>query len=88
MSRSHLIPPPPTPGLTTVALPVPDATLYQSLHPQRGANAALCVGVTVAMARALQKAACKEAEVTTEKRIPGFACGGFSPHRPQTDASC
>lgn len=45
-------------GKAIVALPIVDVTLYQILHPQLGTNAALCDGVTVAMTRALQKAAC------------------------------
>lgn len=60
-----------TPGLTTVAFPILDITLDQVLHPQLRANAALCDGVTVTMARTLQEAPCKEAsgaEVTMEKR--------------------
>lgn len=64
-----------TPGLTTVALAIPDIALDQVLHPQLRADAALGDGVTVTVARTLQKATCKEAseaEVTTEERgIPG-----------------
>lgn len=52
---------PPARGLTAVALPIPDVTPYQVLHPQLGAHTALRDGVTVTVARALQKAACKEA---------------------------
>lgn len=80
-----------TSGLTTVALPIVDVTLYQILHPQLGTNAGLCDGVTVAMTRALQKAAYREAsgqKSPWRKGSLASACCGFSHFRPQTDASC
>lgn len=50
----------PSPRLTAVALPIPDVTLYQVLHPQAGAHTALRDGVAVTVARAPQKAACED----------------------------
>lgn len=89
--KPPLLEPPTTPGLTTVAFPIPDITLDQVLHPQLGANTALCDGVTVTMARTLQKASCKEASeaevIMEQRRLPGFSCVFFF-HRPWREAPC
>lgn len=46
--------------LTTIALTIPHIMLYEVLHPQLGANATLCDGVTVTVTWTFEKASCEK----------------------------